>query len=178
MTEPFLGEIRLMAFNSPPQGWALCNGQLMVISQNTALFSLLGTTYGGDGKNNFALPNLQGRVPLHVGRGGDGVLYTLGQFGGAEAVTLTADQLPQHGHTFFGTTPSGAVERPPTGGALLGKPASGSNNYYAADSNALQPLYPTSMTHAPGGSLPHNNMQPFLAMSFCIALFGVFPTSN
>ena len=178
MSVPFLSEIRLMSFNFPPKGWALCNGQLLPINQNQALFSLLGITYGGNGQTTFALPNLRGRVPLHFNSplGGS---YTLGQTGGAEAVTLTGNQIAAHTHAFFGTTPSGLVERPPLGG-LLGKPLTTSNNYYASETNTLVTLHSSSVTSATpypgGGGQAHANMQPYLVLNFCIALQGIFPS--
>lgn len=170
MVEPFIGEIRLMPYNFAPRGWAMCNGQLVAINTNQALFALLGTFYGGNGTTNFALPDLRGRVAIHMGG------TQVGELGGVETVTLQTTQIPSHVHTFNGTTPSGGVERPPTGG-LLGKPASGTNNYYAADSNALQPLSPKSIVNSPGG-LPHDNMQPYLVLTYCIALAGIFPSRN
>jgi len=165
MSEPFLGEIRLLSFVFPPKGWALCNGQLLPINQNQALFSLLGTTYGGDGRVNFALPDLRGRVPLHTGQG-----HTLGEVGGEQAHTLTVNELPTHTH--FESAVSGNGTTPVPTGHLL---ASALNVYSPA--SGLTALAPTSVTNV-GGSQAHQNMQPFLTLSFCIALQGIFPSQN
>jgi microcystin-dependent protein len=170
MSQQYLSEIRMMAFQFPPKGWALCNGQTLSIQQNSALFALLGTTYGGNGVTTFALPNLQSRVPVHFGNG-----ITQGEAAGVEGVTLLTTQMPQHIHAFFGTTPSGPVERPPPGG-LLGKPAAGSNAYYASDATTVG-LAPISLD-VNGSSQPHSNIQPYLVMNFCIALQGIFPSRN
>jgi microcystin-dependent protein len=161
MAEPFLSEIRMMSFEFAPKGWALCNGQLLPINQNQALFSLLGTTFGGDGEVNFALPDLRARTPIHVGGG-----HTLGERGGAQALTLSIAQLPQHAHLLMGAnTPGGA-------GSFLGKDASG-NSYGPAENPGA--LGASSLTNT-GGSQAHLNMQPFLTLSFCIALQGIFPS--
>ncbi len=165
MAEPFLAEIRLMSFNFPPKGWAFCNGQLLPINQNQALFSLLGTTYGGDGRTTFALPNLQGRVPIHFGNG-----FTLGQQGGEQAHTLSIGELPTHVHTANATTANGAVAVP--GGAVLGA----FNNAYGPPTG-LTSLDPGTIVNS-GGSQPHQNMQPYLTLNFCIALQGIFPSQN
>jgi len=162
---PFLSEIRIMAFNFPPKGWALCNGQLLPINQNQALFSLLGTTYGGDGRTNFALPNLQGRVPLHRGSG-----YVQGQAGGEQSHTLVVGEEPIHTHSVLGTITAG--DSPIPGGNYLGA----ANNLYAPLANPTT-LHPSTIGNA-GSSAPHENMQPYLVLSFCIALQGVFPTQN
>jgi microcystin-dependent protein len=165
MAEPFLAEIRLMSFVYPPKGWALCNGQLLPINQNQALFSLLGTNYGGDGRVNFALPDLRGRMPLHVGNG-----HTLGERAGAEAVNLNLSQLPTHAHALNAS--SAAANTPdPTGHVLAA-----ASNLYAAPSN-LTSLHPATVTNA-GGSQAHLNLHPFLTLSFCIALQGIFPSPN
>jgi microcystin-dependent protein len=165
MSQPFLSEIRLMSFGFAPKGWALCNGQLLPINQNQALFSLLGTTYGGNGQTNFALPNMQGQVPIHTGSG-----HTLGQKGGEQAHTLSIAELPTHIHVASGSTDDGDVVIPT--GAVLGTTA---NVYGAAAS--LTSLAPTSLTNI-GGSQPHLNMQPFLVLNFSIALQGIFPSQN
>ena len=165
MAEPFLSEIRIMSFGFAPKGWALCNGQLLPINQNQALFSLLGTTYGGDGRVNFALPNLQGRTPIHVSSG-----HTLGEQGGEQAHTLSISELPTHTHVANATSSSGS--QPVASGALLGAVA---NLYNAPQS--LTSLLPSVVANV-GGSQAHLNMMPFLTVSFCIALQGIFPSQN
>jgi microcystin-dependent protein len=164
MGDPFLSEIRLMSFVTPPKGWAQCNGQLLPINQNQALFSLLGTTFGGDGRVTFALPDLRGRVPIHVGNG-----HTLGERGGEQAHTLSIAELPTHTHVMTATTATG--DTPIAPGNLL---ADSPSQLYAAP-GALTSLNPTSITNT-GGSQAHLNMQPFLTLSFCIALQGIFPS--
>jgi microcystin-dependent protein len=165
MSEPFLSEIKIMSFNFPPKGWAFCNGQLLPINQNQALFSLLGTTYGGDGRVNFALPNLQGRTPMHMGES-----HTLGERGGEEAHTLSISELPTHAHTDVASSSNGATSVPT--GAILG---SVSNAYGPAQN--LTSLNTASVTNQ-GGSQAHSNMMPYLTLSFCIALQGIFPSQN
>lgn len=166
MSEPFLSEIKIMSFNFAPRGWAFCNGQLMPINQNQALFSLLGTTYGGNGTTNFALPNLQGRVPVHVGQG-----FSLGQIGGETAHTLNISEMPGHTHTPSGSTATPSVPGP--GGnawcANDAKPYSSQNGNVAMNAGAVTNT---------GGSQPHDNMSPYLTLTFCIALQGIFPTQN
>jgi len=166
MAEPFLSEIRIFSFNFPPQGWAFCNGQLLPINQNQALFSLLGITYGGNGQTNFALPNLQGRSPLHYGAG-----YILGEVGGSSSHTLTIAQLPTHNHA---ATATSAVQNTvvPTSNFLA---ASTPSSFYAGTQNAT--MLPSAVSNA-GGSQAHNNMQPSLVLNFCIALQGIFPSPN
>jgi microcystin-dependent protein len=166
MAEPFLSEIRIMSFVFAPKGWALCNGQLLPINQNQALFSLLGTTFGGDGRVNFALPDLRGRTPIHVGSG-----HTLGEKGGEQAHTLSIGELPTHTHVFNANSGTGNVSNPP--GALLAKAPA---NLYAAPAQ-LVAMNPAATTNT-GGSQAHLNMQPFLTLSFCIALQGIFPSPN
>jgi len=170
MADPFVAEIRIFPFNFPPKGWAFCNGQLMPISQNTAVFSLLGTTYGGDGKSTFALPNLEGRAPMHPGQGPGLSLHDLGESGGSETVTLLESEIPAHTHTLRGNNTQG--DSPiPTGNTL----ARYSGNVYQQNvSSNLTAMAPQSLAPA-GGGLPHNNMQPYLTLSFCIALQGIFP---
>lgn len=163
MAEPFLSEIRLMSFVFPPRGWALCNGQLLPINQNQALFSLLGTTFGGDGRVNFALPDLRGRVPIHVGSG-----HTLGERGGEQAHTLSIAELPTHTHVAMGS-PTNANVAP-----LVGNVLGAALNVYR-DADNLIALGPTSIGNV-GGSQAHLNMQPFLTLSFSIALQGIFPS--
>lgn len=171
MAEPFLAEIRLLSFNFPPKGWALCNGQLLPINQNQALFSLLGTTYGGDGRVNFALPDLRGRSPLNAGAG-----TVLGEQGGEQAHTLTLGELPAHSHALSASSDVANTYLP--GAALpAGKPRGGVNRYASAGT-ANTALHPGSLTTAPGGSEAHENRQPFLALSFAIALQGIYPSQN
>ncbi|HBZ70348.1 MAG TPA: phage tail protein [Deltaproteobacteria bacterium] len=169
MSEPFLGEIRIFSFNFPPKGWAFCNGQLLPINQNQALFAILGTIYGGNGVQTFALPNLQARVPLHFGAG-----IVLGQQGGIEAVTLSASQIPVHIHSLSASTDP-AVATLPTSAALAKKPRFGADVYAAPATETS--LHPESIGSI-GGSQPHENMQPFLVLNFAIALQGIFPTQN
>lgn len=167
MAEPFLAEIRIMSFGFPPKGWALCNGQLLPINQNQALFSLLGTTFGGDGRVNFGLPNNQGRTPIHVGNG-----HTLGERGGEQAHTLSISEIPTHTHLVNATNSNA------TGSTPGGQTLANSVNY-----EAYRPLS-SATTLAPGtvgnvgGSQAHLNMQPFLTLSFCIALQGIFPSQT
>jgi microcystin-dependent protein len=167
MAEPFLSEIRLMSFVFPPKGWALCNGQLLPINQNQALFSLLGTTFGGDGRVNFALPDLRGRVPIHVGSG-----HTLGERGGEQAHTLSIAELPTHTHV-LGASPSGGNVPVPSGAV----PASAAPAALYNPPDSLAALRAGSLANT-GGSQAHLNMQPFLTLSFCIALQGIFPSPN
>ena len=167
MAEPFLAEIRIMSFDFAPKGWALCNGQLLPINQNQALFSLLGTTFGGDGRVNFALPDQRGRTPIHVGSG-----HTLGEKGGEQAHTLSIAELPTHTHILNGTS-NNAVNTP-SNNTVLGK--SNPQAVYGGPSN-LQSMAPQSIGTV-GGSQAHLNMQPFLALTFCIALQGIFPSPN
>lgn len=169
--DPFVAEIRIFPFNFAPKGWAFCNGQLLPISQNTALFSLLGTTYGGDGKSNFALPDLQGNAAMHPGQGPGLSLHDLGETGGSETVTLLESEIPAHTHQLMGhagdpadlnaPAPDRALARS-NGGSAYGPPAS----LVAMSGNTLSPT---------GGSMPHNNLQPYLSLNFCIALQGVYP---
>ena len=166
MAEPFLSEIRLFSFSFAPKGWALCNGQLLPINQNQALFSLLGTTFGGDGRVNFALPDLRARVPIHVGSG-----HTLGERGGEQAHTLSIAELPTHTHAAHASSASANTPLPP--GKLLGATL---NEIYTAP-NDLTALHPGTVANT-GGSQAHLNMQPFLTISFCIALQGIFPSPN
>jgi microcystin-dependent protein len=167
MAEPFLSEIRIMSFNFPPKGWAFCNGQFMPINQNQALFSLLGTTYGGNGQTTFALPNLQGRVPIHRGNG-----HTLGEAAGSSAVTITQQTMPQHIHFLQGT--SNTVNNTPIVTGNL--PAKTGSSVYS-EPTQLQTLRPSSVSNV-GGSQAHTNMMPYLVLNFCIALQGIFPSQN
>jgi microcystin-dependent protein len=168
MAEPFLSEIRIMSFGFPPKGWALCDGQLLPINQNQALFSLLGTTYGGDGRVNFGLPNLQGRVPIHMGSS-----HTLGERGGEQAHTLSISELPTHTHVANATTASGTLTSPTTSTQLA---VSTVQSLYATASN-LQAMAPNAIANV-GGSQAHLNMQPFLVLNFSIALQGIFPSQT
>ena len=170
MAEPFLSEIRIMSFVFAPKGWALANGQLLPINQNQALFSLLGTTFGGDGRVNFALPDLRGRTPIHVGSG-----HTLGERGGEQAHTVSIAELPTHPHVLNGSS-AAADAAVPTSNLLGTVDVSTFDNAYAGPSN-LVAMSPQAMANT-GGSQAHLNMQPFLTLSFCIALQGVFPSPN
>lgn len=162
MAEPFLSEIRIMSFVFAPRGWALCNGQLLPINQNQGLFSLLGTTFGGDGRVNFALPDLRARTPIHVGSG-----HTLGERGGEQAHTLSIAELPTHTHVLQASTTAGAAPVP-TANVLAGADIyAPPTNLVAMDPGSIPPV---------GGSQAHLNMQPFLTLSFCIALQGIFPS--
>ena len=166
MAEPFLSEIRLMSFNFARRGWAECNGQLLPINQNQALFSLLGTTFGGNGQTTFALPDLRGRTPIHVGGG-----HTLGERAGEQAHTLSLSEMPAHTHLAQGSSASTGGNASPSG-RFLG----GANNAYHAPAS-LTTLDPGTVTNS-GGSQAHLNMQPFLTICFCIALQGIFPSPN
>ena len=170
MAEPFLSEIRIMSFVFAPKGWARCNGQLLPINQNQALFSLLGTTFGGDGRVNFALPDLRGRVPIHVGGG-----HTQGEAGGTESVTITQSQMPAHNHFAMGTN-NNATQASPNPNASSNAYARAGNQMYGTVGNqvAMSP----SMVGNVGGSQPHENRQPFLVLNYIVALQGVFPSRN
>jgi microcystin-dependent protein len=168
MAEPFLSEIRIMSFGFPPKGWALCDGQLLPINQNQGLFSLLGTTYGGDGRVNFGLPNLQGRVPIHMGSG-----HTLGERGGEQGHTLSISEIPTHTHTLKGTSVTASTNTP-TSTLMLA--TSTNQQLYSAASN-LQAMAPNTVVNV-GGSQAHLNMQPFLVLNFSIALQGIFPSQT
>ena len=165
MAEPFLGEIRMMSFGFAPKNWAFCNGQLLPSNQNQALFSLLGTMYGGNGNVNFALPNLQGRVPIHTGNG-----FALAQHAGEASHTLSIAEMPQHPHVFQGTTNNADNV------AVTGNLMATSANLYTPPAN-FTTLDPSTVANA-GGSQAHENMQPYLTINFCIALSGVFPSPN
>jgi microcystin-dependent protein len=175
MSNPFVAEIRIFPFNFAPTGWAFCNGQLMNLSQNTALFSLLGTTYGGDGKSNFALPNLQGSAPMHPGQGPGMSLHDLGETGGSDSITLLESEMPSHTHVINCVDGSriGGQTGQPNSATLVktgGTPAS------AYTSGASQNLTMAQNMVAPaGGNQPHNNLMPYLTLNFCIALQGVYP---
>lgn len=170
MSEPFLSEIKLVSFNFPPKGWALCNGQFLPINQNQALFSLLGTTFGGDGRVNFALPDLRGRTPIHVGSS-----HTLGERGGEQAHTLSIAEIPTHTHVLSASNAQGNAPVPngPSGNLL----ASTTPNLIYGGATNLVAMNAGSVANT-GGSQAHLNMQPFLTLSFCIALQGIFPSPN
>jgi len=167
MSSPFIGEIRMFGGNFAPAGWAFCNGALIPISENDTLFNLIGTTYGGDGQSTFALPNLQSRVPVHVGPG-----FALGQSGGTEAVTLTTSQIPAHSHVPQAFTTAGNLNTPAAGVWAF----SNSGTLYG-DTAPSSPFAPTAIGSS-GGSQPHDNMIPFLAVNFILSLFGIFPTQT
>jgi microcystin-dependent protein len=169
MAEPFLSEIRIFSFNFPPKGWAFCNGQFLPINQNQALFSLLGTTYGGNGQTTFALPNLKGKLPLHFGSG-----RTLGEAAGSEAVTITQQTMPQHIHFVTAVSVNGNTDFPgnPSGNLLAAANAA----MYRPPDNLIT-LNP-AMVSSVGGNQPHTNMMPYLVLNFCIALQGIFPSQN
>lgn len=171
MADPFVAEIRIFPFNFPPRGWAFCDGQLLPLSQNTALFSLLGTTYGGNGKSNFALPNMQGNAPMHPGQGPGLSLHDLGEMGGSATVSLLESEIPSHSHALMSLpapgnqpTPSGNTFARVTGATPYLPPAGAP--LVSLSGNALSPA---------GGDQPHNNMMPYLTLNFCIAMQGVFP---
>lgn len=172
MADPFVAEIRIFPFNFAPKGWAWCDGQLLPLSQNTALFSLLGTTYGGNGKSNFALPDLQGRAPMHPGQGPGLSLHDLGETGGSEYVTLLESEIPSHSHALRASNEDG-TQGTLTEGITLATSVGGT--LYQTTTNAnLVSMAPEAVAPA-GGDQPHNNMMPYLTFYFCIALQGVFP---
>ncbi|HZT57416.1 MAG TPA: tail fiber protein [Pyrinomonadaceae bacterium] len=175
MADPFVAEIRIFPFNFAPKGWAFCDGQLLPLSQNTALFSLLGTTYGGDGKSNFALPNMQGNAPMHPGQGPGLSLHDLGETGGSETVSLLESEIPSHSHAMKASSDSGDQNLPVNNGVgnMLAKPLGRGNSLYIT-TVALAQMNDNALTPS-GGDQPHNNMQPYLTLNFCIALQGVFP---
>jgi len=177
LSQSYIGQIQPYGFNFAPRNWAQCNGQVMAIQQNPALFSLLGTMYGGNGTTTFALPNLQSRVPMHAGTSPFGT-YPQGSAGGVENVTIDITTMPSHRHTFFGSTDGGTDNQPEDNSVL----ADVANNkvapapYYAPDTTP-QPINPLSIA-AVGGNQPHSNLQPYLAVNWCICTFGVFPSRN
>ena len=168
MSSPYVGEIRMFGGNFPPNGWMLCQGQILAIAENEVLFNLIGTTYGGDGQSTFALPNLSGRIPVHAGTGGGGT-YVIGQLAGTETVTLTTQQIPNHSHVPQANT--------------AGNQASAANGLYGGGVAAFAagaptlPMNPTMIQNA-GGNQPHDNMMPYLCVTFIISLFGIFPTQG
>lgn len=170
MSTPFLSEIRLFTFNFAPKGWAMCNGQLLPINQNQALFSLLGTTYGGDGRVNFALPNLQGRAAMHVGNG-----HVLGERAGQESHSLVTSEMPAHIHPATADVASGHATVSNPNNAYLTNTAP--TQMYSRGSSNMTTMYPQMVSNI-GGSQPHENRQPYLALNYCIALQGIFPSQN
>jgi microcystin-dependent protein len=174
MGQPFVGEVRLVAFNFPPNGWMMCQGQLLPISENETLFNLIGTTYGGDGQSTFQLPDLQGRVPIHQGNGPGGVNFTIGEKAGVESVTLTTQQIPIHSHPLLGSSANGNSNFP-QGNVLAANPTF----VYVTTGppNANKAMNAVAITPQ-GGSQPHDNLQPYLTMSWVISLFGIFPSQT
>ncbi len=175
MSSPFVGELRAWACNFAPYGWALCAGQILPISQYSALFALIGTYYGGNGTSNFQLPDLRGRVPMKYGQAPYGDNYSIGEISGSENVTLISTSMPIHTHTLFGTSASGTTAQPSTGAALAtdsrGRP------FYASPT-ALTNINPGTVSLYNGGNQPHPNIQPYLTINWCIALQGIFPSRN
>ena len=170
MSSPFLGELRIVAYTFAPRGWTLCNGQVLAISQNQALFSILGTTYGGDGQTNFALPNFAGRVPIHQGAG-----FVLGERGGEENHTLTVNEIPQHNHTVNGSSANGTTQSPVS--AAWG--VEGSNTTFIYSNGAQSAvMVPQAIGNNAGGGQAHSNLQPYLVVNIIIALEGIFPSRN
>ncbi len=172
MSTPYIGEIRMFGGNFAPQGWAFCDGRLLSIAQYDALFNLIGTTYGGDGQTTFALPDLRGRIPIHAGTGA-GVSVVLGQIAGVESVTLTVNQLPAHGHGLIGSTD--VASQSSSSGNVLAQPST--IDLYRPATAPTDALNSAAITAA-GGSQPHDNMGPFLCITFIIALEGIYPTQN
>ena len=170
--DPFVAEIRIFPFNFAPTGWATCDGQLLPLSQNTALFSLLGTTYGGDGKTNFSLPNLQGSVPMHPGQGPGLSLHDLGETGGSDTVSLLQSEIPSHNHTMRANTSDGTLASPSNN--VAAGPGFDRDLFWYKDGapNAAMNLAASGST---GGGQPHNNLMPYLTLNFCISLQGVYP---
>lgn len=171
MSNPFVGEIRIFGFNFAPKGWALCDGQLLPISQNTAVFSLLGTFYGGDGKSTFALPNLQGSVPIHQGQSPGTSLFSLGEQGGTETVTLLQNEMPAHVHTVSADENALNTNQPTPSNNVVSNVTGKTLYYNGAATTQMSPF----MASLAGGDQPHNNMMPYITLNFCIALQGVYP---
>ncbi len=171
-SQPYVGQIMMVGFNFAPVGWMFCDGQLLAIAENETLFNLIGTTYGGDGQTTFALPDLRGRVPVHVGTGSGLSTYVISQLSGVETVTLTVNQLPQHQHSF---NPAASQNEQTSNRPDNSYPALG--GYYAATANSASPVGAPTLAPA-GGNQPHSNIQPFLGINFIISLFGVFPSQN
>lgn len=171
MSNPFVAEIRIFPFNFAPKGWAFCDGQILPISQNTALFSLLGTTYGGDGKSNFALPNMQGNAPMHPGQGPGLSLHDLGETGGSDTVTLLESEIPSHSHSLMASALNADLDVPGPNNSIA---RTTPQQLYTAAAPPLTTLSGSTVAPA-GGDQPHNNLMPYLTLNFCIALQGVFP---
>ena len=172
MSSPYVGEVRLVGFNFAPAGWNFCNGALVSIAENEALFNLIGTTYGGDGQSTFAMPDLRGRIPLHQGSNGISN-YVMGQIGGAENVTIASNTYPQHSHVLY------ASPNPGTSGSPTGNVAGGLSDAYSASApSASLPMNATVLSSAQGSGQPHSNLQPYLTLNWVISLFGVFPSQN
>jgi microcystin-dependent protein len=178
MSEAYMSQVMAFGFNFAPKSWAMCNGQVIGITQNTALFSLLGTTYGGNGTTTFALPNLQSRVPISYGNY-VGQTYALGEMAGEEQVTLTLNEMPAHNHMFMGASSNGNAIQPGDGSVLATVVKAGptAGDPFYAPQASLQPLNPGSLTMT-GGNLPHTNLQPYLALNWCICQYGIFPSRN
>jgi microcystin-dependent protein len=170
MADPFVAEIRIFGFNFAPKGWAFCDGQILPLSQNTALFSLLGTWYGGDGKSNFALPDLRGNAPMFYGQGPGLSSHDLGETGGSDTVSLLESEIPSHAHNYMASAQLGLANKGQSQDWAMGDGI----NLYAAATNPLVPMAAQALAPS-GGGLPHNNMQPYLTLNFCIALQGVYP---
>ena len=171
MAQPYIGEIRMFAGNFAPLNWLFCDGQQLPISENEALFQLIGTTYGGDGESTFNLPNLQSRVPLHMGNGPDGVTYPLAQMAGTEQETLTVQQIPAHTHAWLASNANGNSNQP-----VGGVPGITQGDFYTTSISPI-PMAPQSITPV-GGSQPHDNTQPYLCINYIISLFGIFPSQT
>jgi microcystin-dependent protein len=172
MAQPYVGEIRMFAGNFAPNGWAFCDGSLVLISDNQTLFQLIGTTYGGDGQTTYGLPDLRGRMPIHMGTGPSGTTYQLGEMGGVETITLTSQQIPAHNHAFIASKNQAGNTTPPSN--VLGQ-IPGGNAYIAETADTALNAGSIGLT---GGSQPHDNMQPFLCVSFIISLLGIFPSQS
>jgi len=172
MSNPYIGEIRMFGGSFAPAGWAMCDGQLIAIAENDALFTLIGTTYGGDGQETFALPDLRGRLPIHQGTGPGLSTYTIGEKAGVESVTLTSNQYPQHTHPFMGSGATASATNPQTN--VMAAP----NTFDFYSSDPLSAQMAPNLINPVGGNQPHDNMMPFLAVTFIISLFGVFPRQS
>ena len=178
MSNPYIGEIRIFAGNFPPAGWAMCDGQLLPISEYDTLFNLIGTTYGGDGQNTFGMPDLRGRVPVHMGTK-NGQTYVIGQQTGVPTVTLTSTQLPQHTHPMYAVSSAGAVSTPTTQTMLSDQGPTGTTlNAYTPYTGANQIALSAASTTPAGGNQPHDNMQPYLGLNFIISLYGIYPSPS